>query len=332
MLNFKIETLSQELLPALYRYNKEIYPDKVISPKAYIDYWMSKTPEEVNNSIVLIDDDNTIHGQILTSGMSYYYKGSKTDTVWLYDLIVDEDLRQDAWGMDIIVECFYKHPQSCSTGSGPTALPIHLKLGNKMLGEIRKYVGIVNPLWLATSAFRGKVIINNFPKQVKTNGRTYLKIEKQDLPNLTKPYNETLWEPARDIAYLQWRYFNDLHDYAFYKDCMSDNYFVLRTIIQSHVTAMLLVDYRCDASTNEGFGRIYKAVSKVMNKVHLAVLITGSSLATIDSVLESHHFKSIGRPRPVIGFVKVKDRKADIDARKFAFVTLADSDGETNWL
>lgn len=326
-----IKSLTKELLPALYKYNKEIYPDKIIAADEYVNFWLSKTPDEYTQNLVLVEDDGTIHGQILTSGMSVYYKGQKQETVWLFDLIVDENLRKDAWGMDIIVECFQKHPRSCSTGSGPTALPIHLKLGNKMLGEIRKYVGIIYPLWLVTSVFRGNVPIGNFPGVVKVNDCTFVKVDKQNIPNLTSPYNDNLWEVSREKEFLLWRYFNDLHEYAFYKDVKSNDYFVVRTIIQSHVTAMLLVDYRCDVSTSEAFERIYAAVSDVMCKVRLGILITGSALATIDQVLEKHHFKAMGRPRPVIGFQKVKDRKLDIENRNFAFVTLADSDGETNW-
>lgn len=328
----KIKSLTKELLPSLYQYNKLIFPDKVIPADKYIKFWMSKTPDEYAQSLVIVDDENNIHGQILTSGMSVYYKQQKLDTVWLFDLIVDKSLRKEAWGMDIIVECFQKHPCSCSTGSGPTALPIHLKFGNKMLGEIRKYVGIINPLWLATSVLRGNVPVTKFPKEVKAKGHTYIMVDKQSIPDLKAPYNENLWEVARDKEFLQWRYFNGLHEYAFYKDIQKNDYFVVRTIIQSHVTAMLLVDFRCDVTTNESFECIYTAVGKVMSKLHLGVLITGSALATIDQVLEEHKLKSIGRPRPIIGFQKVKDRKADIEARNFAFVTLADSDGETNWI
>ena len=51
----------------------------------------------------------------------------------------------------------------------------------------------------------------------------------------------------------------------------------------------------------------------------------------IDSVLESHHYKSIGRPRPIIGTKKYKTDKEAIKNRAFAFVTLAESDGEITW-
>lgn len=325
-------SLTKADLPQLQAYNNKIYPDKKIPAKDYLNFWLNRNVTATNQCLILQEEDGTIHGQILASEMSYYYKHKRTETVWLFDLIVDENLRKEGWGVDILLACMEKHPLSCSTGSGPTALPIHLKLGNKMLGEIRKYVGITSPLWLATSLLRGNIPISRFPKEVKSKGHRFIKTDKQNLPELTTPFNDSLWEPARDKEFLKWRYFNDLHEYAFYTDEHSGDYFVLRTIVQHHVTMMLLVDYRCNASNKEGFERIYIAVCKVMSKLHLAVLVTGSTLSIFDSVLERHRCKSIGRPRPVIGFIKVKDRKLDIENRNFAFVTLADSDGETNWI
>lgn len=325
-------SLTKDDLSQLQVYNTKIYPDKKIPAKNYLGFWFNRNGQAADQCLILQGEDGTIHGQILASEMSYYYKQTCIESVWLFDLIVDEELRKEGWGIDILLACMEKHPQSCSTGSGPTALPIHLKLGNSMLGELRKYVGITHLVWIATTICRGKVPISKFPKEVKSKGHTFTITDKQNLPELTNPFNSSMWEPTRDKSYLQWRFCNDLHDYAFYKDKQSDDYFVLRTIVQHRVTMMLLVDYRCDASGKEGFERIYCAVSNVMSKLHLAVLMTGSTLSAFDSVLERHHCKSIGRPRPVIGFIKVKDRKVDIENRNFAFVTLADSDGETNWI
>ena len=69
-----------------------------------------------------------------------------------------------------------------------------------------------------------------------------------------------------------------------------------------------------------------------MSKLHLGMLIVGSSLKVVDYVLERHGFKSVGRPRPVMGLVKVKEYKEIINSREFLFTTFADSDGETNWV
>ena len=326
------KTLTKADLQQLQEYNKKIYPDKVIPAKNYLNFWLNRNERALEQCLILREVDGFIHGQVLASEMSYFYKQERIDTVWLFDLIVDEELRQDSWGVDLLLACMDKHPRSCSTGSGPAALPIHLKMGNKILGEIRKYVGLANPLCMLTSPFRGNIKAEQFPSSVAVNGKTFRKLSREEMPNLTKPYNDNLFEIARDKEFLQWRYFNDLHSYAFYKDELSDDYFVVRTTIQKHITVMLLVDFRCDMNDSKAFEIIYQATKKVMSKLHIGMLIVGSSLKVVDDVLEQHGFKSVGRPRPVIGFVKVKDRKADIEARNFFLTTFADSDGETNWI
>ena len=326
------QILTKADLQQLQDYNTKIYPDKVIPAKDYLDFWLNRNERALDQCLILREVDGSIHGQVLASEMSYFYKQDRIDTVWLFDLIVDEELRQGGWGIDVLLACMDKHPRSCSTGSGPTALPIHLKMGNKMLGEIRKYVGLANPLCMITSPFRGNIRTEKFPSSVTTNGKTFRKLSREEMPDLTKPYNDNHFEIARDKEFLQWRYFNDLHSYAFYKDEQSDDYFVVRTTIQKHITVMLLVDYRCNMSDDDSFETIYQAAKLVMGKLHIGIMIVGSSLKVVDNVLENHGFKSVGRPRPVIGFVKVKDRKADIEARNFLLSTFADSDGETNWI
>lgn len=326
------KTLTKADLQQLQEYNKKIYPDKVIPAKNYLNFWLNRNERALEQCLILREVDGSIHGQVLASEMSYFYKQERIDTVWLFDLIVDEELRQDSWGVDLLLACMDKHPRSCSTGSGPAALPIHLKMGNKILGEIRKYVGLANPLCMLTSPFRGNIKAEKFPSYVEVNRKTFRKLSCEEMPNLTKPFNDTLFEIARDKEFLQWRFFNDLHSYAFYKDEHSDDYFVVRTTILKHITVMLLVDYRCNMSDAISFETIYQAAKRVMSRLQIGMMIVGSSLKVVDNVLENHGFRSVGRPRPVIGFVKVKDRKADVESRNFLLSTFADSDGETNWI
>lgn len=328
MMPYNIKNLSAKHLDRLYAFNSRIYPDKVISAKSYIDFFLSKSKKEIGACIVLENQQEEIVGQIMVSSMSYFLDGRKVDSVWLYDLIVDEQLRKSAWGIDLLLYCMEQHPNSCSTGSGPTALPLHLKLGNKMLGEIRKYVKIVNPLYGITSMGRGIIPIDKFPKEINS----YRLMGKDELHDLNEPFNQSLFEIARDRDFLQWRFFSPLHSYAFYQNMQSDDYFVLRTTVMHGITVMLLVDYRCGMDDGTSFENMLAAVIRITKQLHLPIIVCGSTLAVIDQVLEKHYFRSYGRPRPVIGFVKCKDRKQDIVDRRFCFVTLADSDGETNWI
>ena len=327
----KIEKASQEDFAYLCEYNTRIYSEKTIDSKRYLEFWLSKQDAKLDDCLILKDENGRIHGQILASSMSYFLKGKCHDTVWLFDLIVDEELRKSAWGVDMLLQCMEAHPASCSTGSGPTALPLHLKLGNKMLGEIRKYVGVVNPLYLIMAYHRGEVAIEKFPQEIAVGMLQYRKISKDELPSLETPFNDNLLEIGRDKCFLEWRFFSGFHHYAFYFAEDKNSYFVVRSILLKGFRVLELVDYRC-TSDEKSFESILKAVHQVAKKTCLPAVVCGSTMAAFDFVLERHYYRSMGRPRPVIGFVKCKDRKEDIAQRNFCFVTLADSDGETNWI
>lgn len=316
----------------LHEFNSRMFPQKKIDSKRYLDFWLSKSYDAVKYFLLLIDDQGNIVGQNLMSPMTYYYNNNKHHTVWGFDLIIEEEFRKDTWGLDLMIRNKELFPGIFCTGSGPQALGINLKLGMKLLGEIKKYVGIINPFWIFNIFGKKTIPTHKFPTNIKVNNNCFVLLNKSQLPKLNNPFNNNLLEIARDNEYMQWRFFNDLHEYAIYKNIDSDNYFVLRTTFIKHIKVMLLVDYRCDANSSEQFESILCAAKRITSKLHIPFLITGSTLNTFDKVLEQYHFKSIGRHRPVLGYIKCKDRKEDIDNRNFVFVTLADSDGETNWI
>lgn len=325
----EIRKATNDDLESLYNYNSINYTDKTINSKKYIDFWWSRQSEAKDNILLFIDNDKNIAGQVITSPMSYYYKNKIVETAWGFDLIVEEKYRKGAWGLDLMMQNIDMHPRLFATGSNPTALAINLKLGMQMLGEIRKYVGLISPFWFPFNIGRGHVSLNKFPENVSVAGTTYQKIKVEELNDFNEPFNDHLLEIRRDRQFVQWRFENDLHEYAIYKENNSKNYFVIRTTIIKHITVMILVDYRCNAEESQ-FDLIIQAAKVICSKVRIAVLITGTSLGVFDKVLEHHHMKSIGRPRPILGYIKCKDRKEDIAQRNFCFVTLADSDGETN--
>ena len=328
----EVKLLIKSDLPQLQDFNNRIYPDKLIPSDRYLNFWLQRNDDAYNHCIVIKDEEGRIYDEVFSTEMSYFLKGDLIKSVWGFDLIVEEQLRKDNWGIDLLLKYIDMYPNACATGIGPQALPIHKKLGSKPLGEIRKYVEIVNPLSMFTSLFRGNVKAEKFPASVSVNGKTFRKLSREEMPELTKPYNDNLFEIARNKEFLQWRYFNDLHSYAFYRDEQSDDFFVVRTTIQKYITVMLLVDYRCDMSDAKAFENIYQAAKKVMSKLHIGMLIAGSSLKVVDDVLENHGCKSVGRPRPVMGMVIVKEFKERIENREFLLTTFADSDGETNWI
>lgn len=327
----RIAFVDKENFADLCDFNSRSFPEKKIESNRYLEFWLSKYDVQCSDNLILLSDNETVVGQLLTSPMTYYYCGKVVSSSWGFDLIIDEKYRKDAWGIDMMMKNVSLHPQLLATGSGPKAKAINLKLGMKNLGNIRKYVGIVNPLFLFTSLKRKAIESAKFPDCINNKQNVFYKVNIERLPEFCYPFNNDLLEIAREPAFMRWRFFNDLHQYAFYVRNDGGSYFVVRSILIKGFRVMALVDFRCKNAENE-FEDIYQAAAKVTRQMHLPVMVCGSSLKNLDMVLERHHFKSIGRPRPVLGFLKCNERKQDIEDRNFCFVTLADSDGETNWI
>jgi|GEM_PF-5007317 len=320
----EIKNLHKEDIASLYNFNRRMYPERKLYRKI-LDFWLNKEPDAYK-LFNIVCDNKIIYGQSLFSPMNYFYNNEKKASVWGFDLIVDESERKNIYGIDLLLYGKERFKESFATGSGPDALKINLKLGNKLIGEIKKYVGILNPIYFV-SPFRGVIPIKKF--HILSNN--YEKIDANSLPDRFDPYNNDLLEISREKDFLKWRFFNELQEYAVYKMTDSDNYFVLRTIVKKHITCMVLVDFRCNMSNANEFEAILKSVKRIMNKLRLSILITGSSLSVSDIVLEKYHFKALGRNRPIISTVSFKNRQEDMNDRKFVFVTLADSDGEILW-
>lgn len=320
--------LDKSQIEQLVEYNKKMYPSRAKTAKERIDFWLSRC-ENAYSDIIVVEKDNELYGQVFFSKMFVYNKGEREDSFWNFDLIVDEKLRKEERGLDLMQYYIKEYPEYYCTGSGPLAYRINLALGVKMLGEIRKYVGIVNPLWFVTAVFRGKVDVCKYPERV---GKKWKRINSTaELHRLEQPYNADLFEIGRDGDFMNWRFFSGYHPYAVYVDDSTGDYFVVTTTVQKHITALVLVDFRCSLATKDGFEEIAKATRKIANKIYVPIVICGSSHTVIDAVLEEQNYKSIGRPRPIMGKKKFKDVKESIKDRSFAFVTLADSDGETSW-
>lgn len=327
----KIKFITTSDLVNLYLFNNHVFIERIDS-KSIIDFWYNKGSKEYNSSIILTGENEEIWGQILSSSMLYFYQNSIRQGNWIFDYIVQEDKRKDGYGIDLLQFALQnKKVPIFATGSGPLALKIELKMGFKLIGELKKYVGISNPIFLPVSVFRGIIPKKKYPVSVKTKAATFQLTYAGLLPDYSNTFNPELLEFGRDNAFLNWRYFSDLHEYTFYKQVRGDDYFVVRTIVKKGITCLVLVDYRCDFSNKQNFSTLLNAVKKVASKLKLAVIVSGSSLKIADEMFEKKGFKSIGRPRPIISTEKFKEEQQRITNREFVFTTLADSDGEINW-
>ncbi len=327
----RIRRATAEDLQQLYEFNHRMYPER-LNYKEIIDFWVSKTPDAISDIIVVADDDGKIRGQQFFSSMSYYRDGVETNGVWAFDLIVDEELRAGSQGFSLMWKCKKEHPNTMSSGSNDVSLAINMKIGNKHVGNLKKFVGMANPLWLFTSVWRGNIASRKFPRVLKTSGAIYRKIDNpEDIPTRKRSYNPLFLEYSRTKEFMAWRYFSRLHDYALYKRDANDDYFVVRTIVRNHVTSLVLVDYRCQLSDDSDMNEIFRAFRGLASKLKLSILIVGSSVAVVDRVCEHHHLKAIGRDRPVLGMIDCDNPEKVREERNFVLLTLADTDGEVTW-
>lgn len=320
-----------EDIPQLYEFNHRMYPERT-NYKEIVDFWISKGPNEVNNIVVTVDDDGIIRGQQFFSSMAYFRNGIEVESTWAFDLIVDEELRSGSHGFSLMWRCKKEHPNSMSSGSNDISLPINLKIGNKHIGDLKKFVGISNPIWLCTSVFRGNVESSSFPMEIAANGNTFKKIpDTTGIPVYSKSFNPHLIDFSRNKEFLSWRFFNDLHDYVLYKSETTDDYFVVRTIVKHHITALVLVDYRCRLTSDISFRAIMESFIRLASKLKIFMLIVGSSLSVIDNVCLDYHMKSVGRDRPILGMIDCDNPDEQRLKRNFVCLTLADSDGDITW-
>lgn len=326
---YKIRHITSQEIPQFVKYSEKAFPERGKEEKRIIDFWLARR-ENAFEDFVCVEKDGEFYGEVLFSAMSAYYRGEYEEAHWTFDLIVDKELRKDVVGLDLVRTPVKDYPNLYCTGSGPLAVKINLKMGRMLLGDIRKYVKIINPFRFFTAAFRGKIPAEKFPKTIEN---VWQKVENvEQLPDIPQPYNSDILEIGRDKEYMKWRFFSDFHPYAMYKNTTNNDYFVVTTTVQKHLTAIVLVDFRCSLKDSEGFRDIVKATHKLANKLFLPISICGSSHTTLDGVLENNGYMSIGRPRPIMGKKKkFKTEKEAIEARSFTLVTLADSDGEVYW-
>lgn len=323
----QIRNVKRPDIGQIINYQLLMFPERASMVKKLVPFWFSKTEKEYDESF-LLEDDGIIRGELLFSSMNYFFNGVKNNDFWAFDLIVDENLRKEGHGLKLMMTAFKEHNTCFCTGSGPLALKIELKLGFYMIGEIRKYVRVVNPIYICNSIRRGDVYRDKYPDYIVVDDVKFEKVNTQAMPNFETAFNDDLLEIGRDAFFLAWRY-KDLHEYVIYKQEASNNFFVLRSFIKKSITAMALIDFRCPIRAKGDYSILIKAAINITKRLRLPILVTGSSLSICDDVLENNGFKSIGRPRPIITKDKrFKDYHEKQNNRNFCLVTLADSDGE----
>lgn len=319
----KVTNIPFESLPLAAQYTKRSFPNRVHAEQL-MNFLYQNDKESFEKNIFLVGDMGEIKGMGLYKRCSFIFDGKNENALWGFDLFVDENIRPLNYGLDILAESLAIEEPVFATGSGEFALKIEMKMGAKLLGEIKKYVAFWNPVFLPFSFKRGVVRPQKYPEIINE----FEKVSYVDFEYNGEINKNTKIEFVRDKRFISWRYNGDLHNYMIYKSQRSSDYFVVRTIVQKGITALSLVDYRC----NGGFEHIVKTLKLLSRKLKLSFVIASSSMQSCDNILEKAGFKAKGRNRPIIVFSKkFKQYQEMIDKREFINITFADSDGEWNW-
>ncbi len=322
----EIRTFKETDLPELHRFCEIVYPKRVKYYHELLDFFLKNKIGGYTGGIGLFDDNGTLCGQQLYSSISFWFKGVEYKGGWCFDLIVREDLRKEAWGMDLIIQSMKIFPYACGTGAGPLSKSISLKLGMKSLGNIKKYVGIASKPSLL---FNLLLPLRSFPQKVGNYSRI---VQPEDFTS-KEYFNRNIIEPGRNKEYIAWRFFTpSFKKYFVYQNSVG-SYFVVRRITIKGVSILALVDFRCNVENPDEFKDIVRCIKQIANHIHVGFLLVGSSHKTFDSILEKSGLKPIGRDRPILtaGKNKVTPDKERVEKRGYVFVTLADSDGEVSW-
>ena len=292
--------------------------------------------EFIKNNILAFNDENEIIAQSLYHPAKYYFESKLNEMEWGFDLYVDPRSRNESVGLHLFEYIkANKNVPIFATGVGEKALKIEKFFGYHVIGHLKKYFKIVNPLLFVTGVLQGKNNLNNrFPILINNNGVIFKKVKGDELWNANQAYNADLLEFERSENYLNWRFNSDKFKYSIYKLEKETNdllpvYFVVRTVKVKGVSCLVLVDYRYNVKDKKDLEMIICAVEKISIKMLIPVIIAGSSHFVSDSVFELHKFKINGKDRPIICNVKdYKIYKTNIEKRDFIFTTFADSDGE----
>lgn len=322
----EVRKITQEDIPELIRFGEEVFPERKKNYGDIIHFVMDNRIQGYTGGVILVDDDKMIKGQSLFTAADLWFEGEKVSTAWGYELIVDEKLRDNAWGIEILLASRKLFPGTCATGSNPMALKLNEKLGCKLIGEIRKYV-------IPSSIFRLPINLLPSKRRFPNKVNHFVLIKSVDDIKNREYYNKSLIEGGRDNRFLKWRYFTPgFKNYHLYQDSKG-NWFVVRKIKYKNIGMLLVSDFRCELEGVESFNILFKAVKNLANKMRIPLILFGSSHKFVDEVLEKNHGKSIGRPRPIIVSKQLKKwiNEERRTKREFCLITFGDSDGEWNW-
>jgi hypothetical protein len=331
----KIRNIYKTDIPALIEFNHRMYPnqgniDELLNFKLNINTYKKSSSE----SIIAVTDEDEIIGQILVMPNRFRYRGVDNLAYWSTDFIVDKKHRSSMAGILLPREAL-KLKNHFGVGVSDATLAIHMRFGEKIIGHLYKYIKILNPLSFIGYylPMKERKLKYKDLKNINTKISRFVKVQDptEILSNNGYWCNNVL-EFARDVNFLNWRFFLLKNKYHVYKyvplkninDLNSNtSYFVVRPIVWKKVKCLLLVDYR--VSSYHHFSEILKATTKLAKILKLSAIITGCSLRPLMKILSYNYFFVYGKKMNIITNYSKHEECNGIESDNI-FLTFGDSD------
>lgn len=331
----EIGFLPRTALNKLAQFNRQVYPNMNRDFQGYLDFKFVNHPyltgegADFKNSIVAKKDDGEIIGQINLLPTRFYFKGQLHSGVWGMDYIVKEQYRDESAGM-LLARKAIKQTNHFGVGLSAVSLKIHLAFKEQVVGHLRKFV-FINIAQLPISLLLSSAKTYEFPEYIQTKSRKFTRVDAYSFRPGQKYWNNDLIEFTRDSAFMEWRFNENICDYGIYRADDSYSYFVVRCGTWRKLRMLILADYRFSINEPNEIESVLEATKKVVKAGNFDGALTCSSLKTIDNVLGRFGFHHFGHSRDIVTNFPVSSIPVAIDARKFIFLTMADSDTDFNF-
>lgn len=321
----ELRKITKQDVSELIRFGNQVYPQRKDYYADLIKFIYNESHPGDPSGVIILENGN-IKGQNLCIPMTLWLDGKVKNLWWGHDLIVEENLRSESWGVDILLGSQKFFPNRCGTGSGLNSTKMALKLKYKIVGEMRKYIC---PTSIACLPF----LFSNNKKEYPSHSYGFKLIKSISEFKARNFFNPNLIEAGRSAKWVEWRYFSlGFRKYNLYQN-ESGDWFVVRIISFKGCKIMLVSDFRCSLTDEISFPYLFKAIKKIAIQMHIPFILFGSTHRFTDRILEKNHGKSMGRPRPIIFPKELKEwiTPSLVQDRNYCLITLGDCDGEWSW-
>ena len=321
-----------------------MYPkrDKV-EESIYFRFFKNPLSDKHSESIIAVNGRDEIIGQYFLMPARFRYRDNEAIVHWGMDYIVEQKERRSLTGIILCREAL-KVKFHFGTGVNETALPIHKRFGDEVIGYSNRYIKIINPFFIHN--FLPTLFTHNlylkFPEVVDTKYSRFARVhEAGEIISNSGYWDKASFEFSRDVDFIRWRFFYYRNKHIVYKyvsgmekDNSNTNtsYFIVRQILWRKIKCLLLVDYRF--SSYGHFKEILKAVTNLARTQKMSAILTKCSLPSLMKILSRNYFIKFSGGVIISNYKKLNNN-CPIDNDNI-LVTYGDSDadfwkGDNTW-